>query len=627
VKTSYGILFLDIDGTLVGRSGEIAARSLAALRRARDEGCALSLCTGRNRHSAAQVSDQIGGQGYGIVLNGAVIFEWETGEVLSRSYLACNVAAEAVEIARREGIGTVWMGTEESDDLIYTDRLGPLPPLYLERNAHRLRFVPDLSRQMPGPPASIAAYGDPEQTMRLVEIWRQTFGATVCSFAGATTPYGAWYAQLTAPDATKERAAEILAGRLGVPREKTIAIGDDRNDTGLLRWAGLGICMGNGHAEARAQADHVTGTLEEEGVAMALERFVLSPPSAPPGPVADDPALCPEGAGLDSRVIHRPALYLGIDGGGTKTVATILNEEGVALGSGSGGPCNIASCEPDLLETSVRAAVDGARGSAGLAAGAPFRRLCAGVAGYTAEDRREPFVQMLCRLLNAAPADVSLEPDFRIAYWGAAGGEDGIVAIAGTGSVVYGRTAGGREHREDGLGFLLGDRGSGFNLGLRALRHTITRLEQGRADRLTDAIVAQTGAGTPNRIIQWLYGAFQTARVASLAPAVGRIAEEGDEVAVGLVVETAHQLRHSVRVTRHQLFLAPDAPVYPLGGLWNIGALLLSEFAAPESRPGYRDERLLAPFVIAKPKHSPAFGAAALAKAGVKGWRSGGMEG
>jgi hydroxymethylpyrimidine pyrophosphatase-like HAD family hydrolase len=276
MESPYRMLFLDIDGTLVNASGLIPPRTMSALQEARRAGCALSLCTGRNRHSAARVAEQIGGPGYGIVLNGAVVYEWETGEVLRRSYLDRDAAAAAICTARAEALAAVWLGTEESDDRIYADRTGALPALYLERNAHRLVFLQDLAGQMPGPPASIAAYGSPADMTRLSDLWRMEFGSRACSFAGPTTPYGAWYAQLTSPDATKEAAARMLSERLGIAREQTVAIGDDRNDAALLRWAGLGICMGDGHVEALAGADHVTGTLAEEGAAMALERFVLA---------------------------------------------------------------------------------------------------------------------------------------------------------------------------------------------------------------------------------------------------------------------------------------------------------------------------------------------------------------
>jgi len=75
--------------------------------------------------------------------------------------------------------------------------------------------------------------------------------------------------------ANKAHAAQTVAEMLGISRERTLAVGDELNDLELLAWAGLGIGMGDGHAEVRAQADYVTGTQAEDGVAQAIERYVL----------------------------------------------------------------------------------------------------------------------------------------------------------------------------------------------------------------------------------------------------------------------------------------------------------------------------------------------------------------
>ena len=80
---------------------------------------------------------------------------------------------------------------------------------------------------------------------------------------------------MNARSANKAHAAQMVAGMLGIPRERTLAVGDELNDLELLAWAGIGICMGNGHAEVRARADYITGTQAEDGVAQAIEQFVL----------------------------------------------------------------------------------------------------------------------------------------------------------------------------------------------------------------------------------------------------------------------------------------------------------------------------------------------------------------
>lgn len=314
--------------------------------------------------------------------------------------------------------------------------------------------------------------------------------------------------------------------------------------------------------------------------------------------------------------------FMGIDGGGSKTIASILDENGLERGRGSGGPCNLATCEEDTLRASLHNAAHEALHTAGLPDSLCFTGICAGIAGYSAAPRLPLFDRIL---REQVPGEFyQVEPDYVIAYWGATEGDPGIVVIAGTGAVSYGRNAAGETRREDGLGYLLGDRGSGFNLGLRVLRHTLEQIQQGQKDTLSEAVMAHTGARTQNEIIYWLYGGFHPSRVAGLAPMVGALAESGDEAARAHVSEMARMLRHAVRQIRHALWLPREAPIYPLGGLWQMGEFFVSEFTDPqwhgtggtgialEPLPGGR-------FVLAQPKHDAAYGAAMLAKSSTGG--------
>ncbi len=306
---------------------------------------------------------------------------------------------------------------------------------------------------------------------------------------------------------------------------------------------------------------------------------------------------------------------LGIDGGGTKTIGVITDEQGRECGRGQGGPCNIAFTEAAVVARSVHDAIHSAVATANLSS-PRFITMCAGVAGYSLEERRTAFETLLRQ--EAAADHYQVEPDYVTAYWGAAEGEPGVVVIAGTGAVAYGRNSEGKALKEDGYGFLLGDRGSGFNLGIYALRYTLTKMQANESDALTIAVLNHIGARIQNEVLQWLYGQFSTARVASLAPLVGELAEAGDPAARTLVAEMARRLRHTVRSLRHALWLPRDSPVYPLGGLWQLGAFFRAEFAEPQW-PGHAGMPLSEEplsggrFFLAEPKHDAAVGAALLA--------------
>jgi N-acetylglucosamine kinase-like BadF-type ATPase len=299
--------------------------------------------------------------------------------------------------------------------------------------------------------------------------------------------------------------------------------------------------------------------------------------------------------------------YLGLDCGGTKTAACILDEDRVELGRGQGGPCNIATGALETLRESITVATRHALESAGLPLNTRFESVCAGVAGYTAKRRRVEFHALLAESIPASRH--RLEPDFVIAWWGATEGEPGIIVSAGTGSVVYGRNEKGESCRSDGRGFLLGDLGSGFCVGRQALRHTLRLVTDGTPLRPFHMGILRTiEAEDADDLIEWVYRDFNPSRIASLAAVVGRMATEGDEDAAGLIANAGMWLRIGFGRTRSRLNMPGDTPAYALGSLWSIGDPLLRGF-----NRGF-DEAPPPPVIeIRSPRHDAARGAAFLA--------------
>lgn len=171
----------------------------------------------------------------------------------------------------------------DGGERIYADDRFSLPALYLARNNHRIVYRDDLQQCGDLLPVGMGVYGPREQVAPLARAWQETLGSAVAVFAAPYPKYDCWCAFLNASSADKAHAAARVATMLGVAHEQTMAVGDHLNDLNLLRWAGLGVCMGDGHEKARACAAPVTGALAEDGAAQAIERFVL-------GRVVDDSA-------------------------------------------------------------------------------------------------------------------------------------------------------------------------------------------------------------------------------------------------------------------------------------------------------------------------------------------------
>jgi N-acetylglucosamine kinase-like BadF-type ATPase len=269
-------------------------------------------------------------------------------------------------------------------------------------------------------------------------------------------------------------------------------------------------------------------------------------------------------------------LFLGVDGGQSSTKAVIGEERGRILGAGLGGPSNHAGAEEGRarLERGVSAAVAAACQAAGLdAAAVAFEAACFGMSGGP-DDKREILLAMLRtnRLIVTTDAAIALS--------GATATGRGIVVVAGTGSMAYGRNAEGRTARAGGWGYVFGDEGGAFDMVRRALRAAL-RMEEGWGPptALRQALIEASGARDANQALHLFYnGQWPRARIASLAPLVDAAAQAGDAVALGTVRQSAQELALLAAAVRRQLWKPGDpVEVAYVGGAFG-SPLLLERF-------------------------------------------------
>jgi N-acetylglucosamine kinase-like BadF-type ATPase len=265
--------------------------------------------------------------------------------------------------------------------------------------------------------------------------------------------------------------------------------------------------------------------------------------------------------------------FLGVDGGQSGTTALIGDESGRALGRGSGGPCNHAGAAEgrQKLVRAVSDSVAAACAQAGLdAAGIRFAAACFGMSGGP-EDKQAILREIL-------PADaVVVTDDAAIALAGATASEPGIVTIAGTGSIAFGRDAAGRTARSGGWGYIFGDEGGGFDIARQALRAAL-RAEQGWGPptALGPVLLEATGSADANGALHRFYTPdWPRSRVAALAPLVDEAAMAGDAVACEILQNAAQQLAVLTAAVRQQLWKPGEhARIAWTGGVFRSGILL-----------------------------------------------------
>jgi N-acetylglucosamine kinase-like BadF-type ATPase len=266
-------------------------------------------------------------------------------------------------------------------------------------------------------------------------------------------------------------------------------------------------------------------------------------------------------------------LFLGVDGGQSGTTALIGDADGHILGRGEAGPCNHAAAGEGRakLERAILASLAAASLHAGLdAAKLRFKSACFGMSGGP-DDKRD----ILAAILHTERLIVT--DDAVIALAGATSTGQGIITIAGTGSIAFGRNPDGRTSRAGGWGYIFGDEGAGFDLARQATRACL-RMEEGWGPPtlLRDRMLAATESSNANEMLHRFYtDAWPRSRVASLARLVDATAADSDPIAIELLRTAAQQLAMLAGAVRNELWSqgAPVEVAY-VGGVFESRLLL-----------------------------------------------------
>src|SRR5579875_563155 len=254
--------------------------------------------------------------------------------------------------------------------------------------------------------------------------------------------------------------------------------------------------------------------------------------------------------------------YLGVDGGGSKTLAVIVNERGEEIGRGLAGGANYNAIGLEAAVQHVHTAVAQAAQVAGCQL--PVRKAWLGLAGV---DRQADHDLLLPRLRDLAE-QVRLTNDGELLLAGLAKAV-GVVLISGTGSIALGRDASGRKARSGGWGHILGDEGSGYAIAQQALQ-AVVRASDGRGPQtaLRERILQAWNLRDTDELIGEIYGEQDKAKIASSSSWVMITARDGDQVAAGIVQHAAKELALAVHAVCQRLdFSRCEIPLALGGGL------------------------------------------------------------
>lgn len=273
-KPRVGLVALDMDGTLLNYRDAITARVHRALRTTIGRGVHIVLATARPPRAVRFYHQSLGLKTPVISQNGALIWDEKNRRPIHHLSISAELAKKAIIFSRK--MFPDLLACVEIIDKQYAEENMKLPA---ETSTSRRMFAPEFICPMDAflrvPATRLLLQARTRELDELEESLEVKFPGKFTFFR--SNPH---LLQLTAATANKGAALEIVARSFGVSQSRVMAIGDSHNDVHMLRWAGVGVAVANAHEQVRCHADHTVPSNDSDGVAVALEKFVLSVPKA-----------------------------------------------------------------------------------------------------------------------------------------------------------------------------------------------------------------------------------------------------------------------------------------------------------------------------------------------------------
>ena len=261
------LIALDIDDTLVDHSSVIPPRSLAALRRAQEQGVEIVLATGRGYLGTEAIRKQLGeGFRYIICFGGALVADYADGTPRIHRFLSEEDVAACIRIANDLGIHVqIYQGND-----VVVQRTNAFTEQYCAYQKLPCRIDEQMLEHDLSRVPKVLIYAPPEQEEKYKKLVSERLPAHLHALGSKPG-----FIEIGDVSVTKGSAVKALAEALSIDRIQTCAMGDNTLDQDMIEWAGIGCCVANGKTTVKAAADIVIPAQKDEGVAWFVEKYVL----------------------------------------------------------------------------------------------------------------------------------------------------------------------------------------------------------------------------------------------------------------------------------------------------------------------------------------------------------------
>jgi Cof subfamily protein (haloacid dehalogenase superfamily) len=288
---AISFLALDLDGTLLDSHGDISERNRLAIDNAREQGVRVALVTGRRFRDSRPVALELGLDIPLISHNGALTKHAATLQTVSVLPLPLDAAREALRVGRETGADALLSDDHEGLGVLVYDHLrgdNTAAHKYVswarrihgeEEGGNAVQQVGSLENYLDHDPIHLAFSGRCHEMDQLEEVLKSKLGSTVKILGTKYLEQDFTLLDILNPAASKGAGVAAAAAELNIDREEIMAIGDNYNDLEMLLFAGVGVVMANAPLSLREIAGlHPTASNREDGVALAIEQFILNRP-------------------------------------------------------------------------------------------------------------------------------------------------------------------------------------------------------------------------------------------------------------------------------------------------------------------------------------------------------------
>ena len=269
-KMDYKILVLDLDGTLTNSQKKITRKTKDALLKAQEQGIKVALASGRPTYGIVPLANELRLDtfgGYILSYNGGEIIDWRSKEILYKKMLDPVVLPYLYRCAKENDFAILtydheFILTEKPDD-IYVHKEAFL-------NKMQIKGVQNFLAAVTFPIAKCLIVGESNALERLESKMYEQLKDTMGVYR--SEPF---FLELVPKGIDKAQSLSVLLEKIGMKREEMIACGDGFNDLSMIRFAGLGVAMSNAQESVKENADFITLSNEEDGVAHVIEQFIF----------------------------------------------------------------------------------------------------------------------------------------------------------------------------------------------------------------------------------------------------------------------------------------------------------------------------------------------------------------